>query len=52
MVALHRKWLAAAGAEIAANVDVEIRPTFALDAEQVAARIELPCVVKEATLFE
>lgn len=52
MVALHRKWLTAAGAEIAANVDVEIRPTFALDAEQVAARIELPCVVKEATLFE
>ncbi len=52
MVALHRRWLEAAGAEVADGVDVEIRPGFALDAEQVAARLPLPCVVGEARLFE
>lgn len=52
MVALHRRWLQAAGAEVAANADVEIRPGFALDAEEVAARLALPCRVETSRLFE
>jgi UDP-N-acetylglucosamine/UDP-N-acetylgalactosamine diphosphorylase len=35
----HRRWLAAAGAEVAAGVDVELSPLFALDATDVAKRI-------------
>jgi UDP-N-acetylglucosamine/UDP-N-acetylgalactosamine diphosphorylase len=52
MVALHRRWLEAAGAKIAEGVDVEIRPSCALDAEEVARRIALPCAVQTPTLFE
>jgi UDP-N-acetylglucosamine/UDP-N-acetylgalactosamine diphosphorylase len=52
MVALYRRWLTAAGAEVADGVDVEIRPGFALDAKEVAARLQLPCHLKTATLFE
>ena len=35
----HRRWLRAAGAEIADNIDIEISPRFALDANQLATRI-------------
>lgn len=52
MVALHRRWLEAAGASVAADADVEIRPTFALDAEEAARRVSLPLEVQTATLFE
>lgn len=40
MVALHRSWLLQAGAEIASDATVEISPLFALDAEEVARRIQ------------
>ncbi|MEX2187184.1 MAG: UDPGP type 1 family protein [Pirellulales bacterium] len=52
MVAVHRRWLESAGAEIDGEADVEVRPGFALDAADVAARLTLPCRVKTATLFE
>lgn len=42
----HRRWLEAAGAEVAPGVHVEISPLFALDAEEVAKR------VKPGTKFE
>jgi UDP-N-acetylglucosamine/UDP-N-acetylgalactosamine diphosphorylase len=37
---LHAGWLRAAGVAIADNAPVEISPLFALDAEQVAAKID------------
>ncbi len=40
MLAQHRSWLKAAGADIAEGVDVEISPLFALDAAAVAQRIQ------------
>ncbi|QEG37040.1 UTP--glucose-1-phosphate uridylyltransferase [Bythopirellula goksoeyrii] len=40
MLAQHKRWLTAAGAEVAPGVDVEISPLFALDAEQVVERIK------------
>ena len=40
MLAQHRRWLEAAGAELAENVDVEISPGFALDAQEVAQRVQ------------
>lgn len=42
----HRRWLEAAGAEVAPGVHVEISPLFALDAQEVAKR------VKPGTKFE
>ena len=40
MVALYREWLAAAGAEVSEEIAVEISPLFALDAEELAGKIE------------
>ena len=40
MLDQHRRWLRAAGAQIADQVDIEISPSFALDAEQLATRIQ------------
>jgi len=40
MLAQHRQWLEAAGAQVAAAAQVEISPLFALDAPGVAERIE------------
>jgi UDP-N-acetylglucosamine/UDP-N-acetylgalactosamine diphosphorylase len=39
MAAQHRRWLRRAGAEVAEEVAVEICPLWALDAEDVAAKI-------------
>jgi len=39
MLAQHRRWLEAAGAQVAEDVDVEISPLYALDASAVAQRI-------------
>ncbi len=50
MLALHRSWLQAAGAKIPEGVQVEIHPAWALDAEEVAAK--LPANIKfEADTF-
>jgi len=51
MVAQHRRWLEAAGAEVAAGVDVEICPLWALDAAEVAEKIEPGMKVTESTYF-
>ncbi len=40
MLAQHRRWLEAAGAKVADGVNVEISPLFALDAVQVAERVQ------------
>ena len=49
MLALHRRWLEAAGATIADGVDVEISPRVARDARQLAERIEPGIHIAETT---
>ena len=49
MVAQHRQWLRQAGVEVAEGVDVEISPRWALDAEEVAKKIEPGTRVTEPT---
>ncbi len=39
-LALHRRWLLAAGAKLKPEVRVEIHPAWAMDAEQVQTKIE------------
>lgn len=51
MVALHRKWLRQAGAEVADGVDVEISPLWALDAEELAEKTPPGTRVTEPTFF-
>jgi UDP-N-acetylglucosamine/UDP-N-acetylgalactosamine diphosphorylase len=47
--ALHGRWLEQAGATLADGVPVEISPLMALDAEQLAARIEPGLHISEPT---
>ena len=47
----YRRWLEAAGAEVADGVEVEISPLFALDADEVSARIPPGTKVSESTYF-
>ncbi len=49
MTEQYRKWLAAAGVEVADGVPVEISPLWALDAEGVAARSDLPNSINKPT---
>ncbi len=49
MVALHCRWLEAAGAKVAPNVAVEISPLFAMDAAEVKAKIKPGTVIDKAT---
>ncbi|HEY2882428.1 MAG TPA: UDPGP type 1 family protein [Pirellulales bacterium] len=49
MMALHRQWLAHAGAKIAADVTVEISPLFALDAEEIATKVKPGTAIAAAT---
>ncbi len=51
MMTLHRRWLEAAGAKVGRNVRVEISPLFALDAAEVAAKIEPATNIMEDTYF-
>ena len=51
MSALHRDWLRAAGVELADAAMVEINPLFALDAEELAARVRPGTRVTEAAYF-
>ncbi|RIK72242.1 MAG: UDP-N-acetylglucosamine pyrophosphorylase, partial [Planctomycetota bacterium] len=39
MSALYRRWLQAAGVNVADDAVVEINPRFALDAEELAAKL-------------
>jgi UDP-N-acetylglucosamine/UDP-N-acetylgalactosamine diphosphorylase len=49
MVDQHRRWLSAAGVRIAKGVAVEISPLWALDADSVTARRDLPDVIDKPT---
>ncbi len=40
ILALHRRWLEAAGADVAGDAEIELGPTFALNQEDVTRRIE------------
>lgn len=52
MVALHKKWLTAAGATVDAGVRVEISPQFGLDAASVAERVKPGLRVTKDQYFE
>jgi UDP-N-acetylglucosamine/UDP-N-acetylgalactosamine diphosphorylase len=47
IVAQHRRWLEAAGTQVAEEVSVEISPLWALDAAGVAARPDRPSSITE-----
>lgn len=49
MVKLHRQWLEAAGVNVADGVPVEISPLFALSAEAVKDKTDLPREISEPT---
>jgi UDP-N-acetylglucosamine/UDP-N-acetylgalactosamine diphosphorylase len=49
LVDLHRRWLTAAGTRVADGVPVEISPLWALDAEGVVARSDVPAVIDKPT---
>ena len=51
MVAQHRRWLEAAGAEVADGVDVEIGPLWALNADEVAEKTPPGTRVTKATYY-
>ena len=52
MIAQHRRWLVAAGAEVADDVRVEISPLWALDAAEVAAKLPRGMKISAATFVE
>ncbi|WP_254506870.1 UTP--glucose-1-phosphate uridylyltransferase [Anatilimnocola floriformis] len=49
--ALHRRWLRAAGVQIADDVPVEINPLFATSADELAAKLPPGTSVTQATYF-
>jgi UDP-N-acetylglucosamine/UDP-N-acetylgalactosamine diphosphorylase len=49
--ALHRAWLRRAGAEVPDDVPVEISPLFALDAEELAAKLPRGTRISHPTYF-
>jgi UDP-N-acetylglucosamine/UDP-N-acetylgalactosamine diphosphorylase len=51
MMAQHRRWLWQAGAELPADVPVEISPLFALDAHELAAKIAAGTRITQPTYF-
>lgn len=51
MADLHRQWLRGAGFEVADDVAVEIGPLFALDSQELAARILARKPITEPTYF-
>lgn len=51
MIALHSAWLRDAGAQLAKNVAVEIRPLFALDSEELREKLQPGLVVSRPTYF-
>ena len=52
MAALHRQWLRQVGAKVDDNVTVEISPLFALDAAELAAKIQPGIRITESTYFD
>lgn len=51
MVAQHCRWLEAAGATVADDIAVEISPLFALDAEELAGKIEPELHINKSKFF-
>jgi UDP-N-acetylglucosamine/UDP-N-acetylgalactosamine diphosphorylase len=51
MIALHSEWLSRAGAKVQTGVPVEISPLLALDAGQLAEKVEPGTAVTERTYF-
>jgi UDP-N-acetylglucosamine/UDP-N-acetylgalactosamine diphosphorylase len=51
LMALHRRWLAEAGAKLAADVSVEINPLWAGNAEEVRQRLPANMTIDEPTYF-
>jgi UDP-N-acetylglucosamine/UDP-N-acetylgalactosamine diphosphorylase len=49
MIDQHRRWLTAAGVRVADGVPVEISPLWALDAQAVAERTDLPQTIDRPT---
>lgn len=49
MISQHRKWLEAAGTQVASDVAIEISPLWALDAQGVAARPDRPAQIVKPT---
>ena len=49
MIDQHRRWLRGAGVKLSDGVPVEISPLWALDAEGVAARTDLPWAIDAPT---
>ncbi len=52
MVWLYRDWLAAAGATVAADVPVEISPLFALDQDELSAKVLPGTRIGKPTYFQ
>ncbi len=48
---VYTGWLRAAGAQVQEGTPVEISPLWALDAQQVAERITLPCAIRQPTFL-
>jgi UDP-N-acetylglucosamine/UDP-N-acetylgalactosamine diphosphorylase len=46
------RWLTAAGVQVPSGVTVEIRPTFALDAAELASKVSRDLTLSGPTLFE
>jgi UDP-N-acetylglucosamine/UDP-N-acetylgalactosamine diphosphorylase len=51
MMDQHRRWLRAAGTQIADEVPIEISPVWALDAAGVAAQPDRPRIISASTYF-
>ena len=51
MMALHRQWLAQAGAQVAANTPVEINPLWAGNAAEVKQKLPEGTAIDEPTYF-
>jgi UDP-N-acetylglucosamine/UDP-N-acetylgalactosamine diphosphorylase len=51
MIALHRRWLAEAGAKLAPGVAVEINPLWARDADEVKRQLPQGAIIDEPTYF-
>ena len=51
MVALHRRWLAEAGMQVAAGVRVEINPLWALDPPEIASKLKAGTRIERDTYF-
>lgn len=51
MMALHRRWLEAAGTQVAGGVKVEINPLWALDAGEIARKLRPGSKIDRHTYF-